>query len=306
MVHQIDSYIKNLVLYVFKGLTVKEVNLWASYSCGVGAKGLCITLESVLNLHQDYVATGELDFLLAYKLSQDHLETFFSKVRAMGGFNPNPNVVHFCAAYKKLLIHNQIRPSLHGNCEEDKDCEILWVSSDQQSSQCTEETGPVEESPMEIDDLPDLPEEVNHIVIYIAGFVERRILQKMRCDICPKQIYNCEAVHGDLIQAKTTIKLHYPREDTHKLCQTLEKILRKTEISTHTYTRISQTFFSTVDINDYFKTVEFGHTNSCGKQFVMNKLVDTFLCVRLKEIEKRMKPRNVRGKFKRMLNLMGQ
>lgn len=42
---------------------------------------------------------------MTYKLSQDHLETFFSAVRRRGGFNNNPSCKQFKAAYKKLMMY---------------------------------------------------------------------------------------------------------------------------------------------------------------------------------------------------------
>lgn len=41
-----------------------------------------------------------MSYLLSYKLSQDHLEIFFSAMRSRGDFNNNPNAVQFRAAYK--------------------------------------------------------------------------------------------------------------------------------------------------------------------------------------------------------------
>jgi hypothetical protein len=54
--------------------------------------------------------------MLTYKLSQDHIENLFSKIRAKGGFNNNPDVRCFQSALKSLLIYNQITPSPNANC----------------------------------------------------------------------------------------------------------------------------------------------------------------------------------------------
>jgi len=55
-------------------------------------------------------------YFLTYKLSQDHLELFFSKIRSCGGFNNNPSVVQFQAAFRSLVLKNCVTPSLAGNC----------------------------------------------------------------------------------------------------------------------------------------------------------------------------------------------
>jgi len=46
---------------------------------------------------------GHLEYLLTYKLSQDHLEIFFSAVRARGEFSNNPTAAQFEAALTPIL-----------------------------------------------------------------------------------------------------------------------------------------------------------------------------------------------------------
>lgn len=38
-------------------------------------------------------------------MSQDHIETFFSSIRRMGGLNNNPTCLQFKRTYKKLMTH---------------------------------------------------------------------------------------------------------------------------------------------------------------------------------------------------------
>ena len=60
-------------------------------------------------------ATAPLDYVLSFKVSQDHLETFFSSIRARNGFCVNPTSVQFMAAFKALLMNAEVRVST-GNC----------------------------------------------------------------------------------------------------------------------------------------------------------------------------------------------
>lgn len=46
--------------------------------------------------------------MLAYKCSQDHLETLFSAARGRNGFNNNPSCFQFEHAYKRLIVNNPI------------------------------------------------------------------------------------------------------------------------------------------------------------------------------------------------------
>ncbi|KAL1480477.1 hypothetical protein MTO96_050994 [Rhipicephalus appendiculatus] len=70
--------------------------------------GFLITIESVLGLASTLLLTdaAPLRYFLTYKLSLDHIE-LFAAVRAKGGWNNNPTVSQFVAAYKRLVTHNQ-------------------------------------------------------------------------------------------------------------------------------------------------------------------------------------------------------
>ena len=63
-------------------------------------------------------------------MSQDHLELFFSVVRASGGWNNNPTTRQFIAAYKQLLMRHNIKGG-RGNCTPQDDTQILSRVKDQ-------------------------------------------------------------------------------------------------------------------------------------------------------------------------------
>lgn len=78
---------------------------------------MLVNMSSALNLYQSLVIEKQhIKHLPFYKISQDHLELFFSAVRSRGGYNNNPNAVQFKAAYKRLLIRAEIRDHGIGNC----------------------------------------------------------------------------------------------------------------------------------------------------------------------------------------------
>ncbi|KAL4156021.1 hypothetical protein QTP88_000056 [Uroleucon formosanum] len=53
----------------------------------------------------------------------------FSAIRAKGGFNNNPTVSQFEAAYKSIIVHSEIKSSSSANCMALDDTTILTVSS---------------------------------------------------------------------------------------------------------------------------------------------------------------------------------
>ena len=72
----------------------------------------------MLTLYDALILSGKynMSFLCTFKISQDHLELFFGKTRSLDGCNNNPLARQFCAAYKKLLIYNDIQDVIRGNC----------------------------------------------------------------------------------------------------------------------------------------------------------------------------------------------
>lgn len=78
-------------------------------------------------------------YMLGHKIGQDHLETLFSKIRAKGGFNNNPNVVQFQSALKGLLVKQEVSPSSQANCIE-IDADNILVQSRRKPKPPTNET----------------------------------------------------------------------------------------------------------------------------------------------------------------------
>lgn len=66
-----------------------------------GFIGFVITLNSILNLYNRYI--DNLQFILTYRLSQDHIELFFGTIQSHLGHNNNPTAKQFCAAYRKIV-----------------------------------------------------------------------------------------------------------------------------------------------------------------------------------------------------------
>lgn len=199
--------------------------------------GLIICLTSFENLFDDVIKTGILDFFLTYKISQDHLEMFFSAIRAKGGFNNNPTASHFEAAYKRLIVHNEIKVSNGANCEPQDLTPILFITSSKQVTNtnyldllCT-----IEEESEEnqvTDELVFLsPNEKRYIdddvVEYIAGFVVRKIVNKMSCLNCVTAITESNDENAfSLIRVKSRGGLIKPSRDVVVLCKTAEQIFK--------------------------------------------------------------------------------
>ena len=94
-----------------------------------GFVGFLVCCNSALQMYTYMVAKHGLKFFPTYKISQDHLEMFFGGLRSKGGCNNNPTARQFLAAYKRPLVHNEIRDNKNGNCTALDTTQILNVSS---------------------------------------------------------------------------------------------------------------------------------------------------------------------------------
>jgi len=218
-----------------------------------GFLGFAVCIDSLLSVYQFLIHSGRfgMHFLCTFKFSQDHLELFFGKVRSMGGFNNNPSARHFCAAYKRLLIHNDIQDVLRGNCLPLETVPILTVSSTSPAALALESPSLTlinDSCPRNrVADICDISEhsELEHnyayvpsashlsmcakkIVVYIAGFVVFKLKQTMRCETCVESLSSSD--NNDLcslIKLKSKGHLIHPSTDVIDICLTCEESFRK-------------------------------------------------------------------------------
>jgi len=84
------------------------------------AIGFIINMHSMINLARDlFSKIDPLCYFLPYKCSQDHIELFFSCVKARGGWNNNPDCLEFIWILQKLFFTNSVTASVNANCIDD-------------------------------------------------------------------------------------------------------------------------------------------------------------------------------------------
>ena len=215
-----------------KGKDNKLVPLHATQkktpTCGFIACG-----RSVIGIYEDLVEqpAAPCRYLLTYKLSQDHLELFFSAIRARGGYNNNPNVRQFRGAYKRLLVRHQVKKGT-GNCLLRDNTTIL--DSTPANINIARRLGiePVEEIVTEDDTLANLPD-VNHLseykeaaISYIAGFIVKKIEQKVTCMPCSHALTSADSVHP-FVTLKNRGGLQKPSPGITSVCQVTERCFQR-------------------------------------------------------------------------------
>lgn len=199
-----------------------------------GFIGLVQCLKNLLKLYSYLSTNYALKYLLSFKLSQDHIETFFSSIRMRGGYNNNPSAKQFCSAYKKLLIHNQVSGSQYGNCIsilDQTELSIVNVGPDSIIDSSTETenvdsniTMSVEHNYLET--ISRLTPFVENVSAYIAGFVVKQVIKKINCSICI-QFLSSKNTENLLINLKNRNNaLIKPCHDAIYICATAEREFR--------------------------------------------------------------------------------
>lgn len=90
--------------------------------------GFIISMKSALRLAKRMFVKG-FNYFLTYKLSQDHIETFFSCIRRMGVFINNPTTRQFTHALKKIVTHVHGLASPSANCIAQDATKIIRITS---------------------------------------------------------------------------------------------------------------------------------------------------------------------------------
>lgn len=195
--------------------------------------GFIASCRSVMGIYEDLVEqpAAPCRYLLTYKLSQDHLELFFSAIRARGGFNNNPNVRQFRGAFKRLLVRHQVRKGT-GNCLLRDNTAILESTPATVNIARRVDVEPVEVLVPEDDTFSDLPdvdslsEYKEAAIAYITGFIVKKMKQKITCLPCSQALMSDDLVH-QFLTLKDRGGLQKPSPGITAVCQATERCFQR-------------------------------------------------------------------------------
>lgn len=97
-INKYEEFSKRFKIYI-GGLTFCNGQKIIDSNRNTGFVGLILSLENAINLFKYSHYNHSLTYLLKYKISQDHLENYFSAIRSMFGFNNNLNCHQFETGY---------------------------------------------------------------------------------------------------------------------------------------------------------------------------------------------------------------
>ena len=211
----------------------------------VGFIGFLMAIKSVQGIFNDYIEAqgAPLEYLLTYKLSQDHLELFFCSTRQANGFNNNPTASQFIATYKRLLLRNFIKGT-SGNVKSLDRTDILHIFQDVaavgDAKVTLSEAALMKKYDLEprepcdfnlgLSDVPDfvrLPEELTEyhraIIPYIAGYAGRMSCKQI---LCPKCCIAAGSTYSPILNSFIASKdngfLFKPTDSVIRICEDTE------------------------------------------------------------------------------------
>ena len=151
-----------------------------------GFVGFLCTIKSTIEIAKILLSKPGYRYFLTHRLSQDHLETFFSRIRRHHGWNNNPTPLQFKWALRALLLKNGVLASGRANS----------VSIPEAENTLLEE---VSEAPLTnpmlstfIETLRSPTEYHEHVLHYISGYISRTVAGKVKCAKCSAALLNSD------------------------------------------------------------------------------------------------------------------
>ena len=163
--------------------------------------GFIVSLTSIKDLSMRLL-TREVEpfkYILTYKMSQDHLELLFACIRGKNGFNNNPDVVQFKSALRKILLRNSIVGSKYSNCltfEQESAGSIFSLKWTRRRAPLMDHDALSDADIKYIEDLTKSLQVVSLssykevILGYIAGYIVRRLSDKIQCSVCNLSMFS--------------------------------------------------------------------------------------------------------------------
>lgn len=193
----------------------------------VGFWGLIFGMNSVLNIAKYLFEKKYISYLLTYKMSQDHIETFFSSIRRMGGLNNNPTCLQFKRAYKKLMTHVHAIVPEGANCSVQDETQILKSQIEtEKSDEILDNIFTSFDHDYESPNGWCWNEYNSEVVTYIAGYVIKTIKNKIKCDMCRQSLESKEN-NSLLLKIKNRRGLLLPSPQVITICKVAERVLRQ-------------------------------------------------------------------------------
>lgn len=287
-----------------------------------GFVGMILNMVSVKALYEEYVLSGILSSLPTFYITQDPLESFFSRVRSLHGCNDNPTVQQLKSAVRKLLFLNEITSSELANCEDNLN--VLTVTSakinrlplledqnsidfiDFQESEDDEAINVANwaiETEEFMQDLGTVKSKEDATIAFFAGSVERRIeSSRMDCAFCQNVFKENDKIDGTFVENP---KAPRPCKSTFFICKCTHEIFDKGRMHPQfNYSIILSSIKRAISNQNLFSQSKFDHEEGeFHKECYIDGIIDEYVriygtyiarCLTLEQQQLMLRSRNKR------------
>lgn len=237
---EVFEFMDRIEIY-FKNLTIDEIPLLQCLR-RTGFLGALTGFHVARQLFKEYVLTDQIECIRMHTTNQDELENFFGRSRASLGNNTNPTSYQFACFMRNFLSFELVQFTTAGNCSlsddymklaplklYDKFPNIPFKFSSQLRAPVKkiQKTMNTRNKGNKFD-----PESVesfeNEAIMYISGFVQKRIVELIKCLNCSSMLQDPnESIKSAFIEFRDKGDddkrlLTYPHQNVFDLCRKTE------------------------------------------------------------------------------------
>lgn len=283
--------------------------------------GFYYNMISFVGIYNDYIKGSGMNELHTFDMSQDHLETFFGCIRRMNGCNDNPTAQQFEAAYRKLLVHNEVTCSEYSNCQNDV-TKILQVSSRKRGKETTIENEIditnllfSSQDSNNSDEISQIGLEV-HSRVYLASTIEKRVTEiisrrgKKKCSLCMEVFVQNTLEVDSLVELKS--KSNYnsqPCKSTVNILFEVDQFLKKLDNENISFDQTCKYFLNHMNFSRFYESSNFDASHD-HRNDLIELIIKTYLNFRsvhiAKIITRQSQGKLIRHKLLKDLHSLGQ
>lgn len=303
---EVFEFLNEAKEYIFglkvRGLKQRRLVPIVSSLIKTGYLGMAINIDSIIGMYHEFVQEKELMHALpTYRLSQDHIEMLFGKIRAYHRFNDNPTQQQFKASYKRIQLASDIPLSAGSNISTN----ILEVSS--------KKTENAPDTSHHFDDQLELERDEAQCLFHsgsinFVGFeIESRLLKANGCIFCKKVLQdNVKVIEQNCIGK------NIPCESTFALCKATDQAIK------HSINHANENFSDQI-INLVMRSVHFDELYPCffenehdqdHKHFLIRFIINEYIHIKCTFLSKQkninMHQTYLRHAYRKVIHRKGQ
>lgn len=247
----------------------------------------------------------------------------------VSGFNDNPTAQQFEAAYRKLLIHNDVMCSNKSNCI-DHGTKILTVSSNRQKMKKCDD-GIDYNGDADLDDFFFDPEYADsffladyvddphsHSLAYMASALEAKIMstkslkQPIRCEDCISVLIENELIEDSFIRFKARrTNMLQPCKSTFDICKFVDSFVDTCTGAT-SYKHVTMQILRNIPFESLYTSSSFsGHPGEKGHKYMfVKKIVEMYMDMKSAHVAKcftlKTHDEPIRHQYKKLIQQRGQ